>query len=466
MSLNRPFAAISFVSAALFAMPAAAEVIPLAPEPTLLAASSTTQVETLQISAQSTSQVSPTILKMADGTFYHPASGVKARTENELRSLVGLPLLPGSEPTTPVVVEQPKPTILRAVYRAQEELHARIKAEGMDKLVSMKPIGQDAPRPVTIAVWNRTTDEITYVKAMKQGKDLVIETPSPTKITVHTTNWINSDYDTADPNFLVVAVRYPIYNEVKEGKKVVSYNAEQAVYTPYTKEFMQPEIAVEGERLLDEMITNALADLRARGIKSRPHPDKLMADIIDRHLIKALAIIEHTDGTSLKANADTAVKRVYVTLALNPGSAYNYSRSSAGALGLMQFIPSTYNRLAARTYLGLKPNFQDGMRDHTNALKASVVYLDSVLGDFSEDVQAQPNSPRTYEYLAAAYNGGSARVKRAVVIWDDQINGVLKPVEILKRSRLFPETIDYVKKMRRALPAVMGQAIAPSVQET
>ncbi len=156
---------------------------------------------------------------------------------------------------------------------------------------------------------------------------------------------------------------------------------------------------------------------------------------------------------ALRRDAAGTIDRVYATIGLNPGAAYNYSRSSAGALGLFQFIPSTYNSLAKQGY-GLKPNFEEGMRDHQNAMKAAAIYMDIILAQYPAAVRAANTDLKTFEYIAAGYNGGYGRVKTAIQIWDDQIIGVLKPHEILKRSRLMPETIDYVKKLRNAIPAM------------
>jgi hypothetical protein len=55
---------------------------------------------------------------------------------------------------------------------------------------------------------------------------------------------------------------------------------------------------------------------------------------------------------------------------------------------------------------------------------------------------------RLQEYVAAAYNGGAGRVKKALVVWEENLD----PVERLRvrtRSRLKPETMQYVLKLRR-----------------
>lgn len=401
----------------------------------------------------------PLILRMADGKYYHPASGRMASSEADLLSMIGW--AGGSTIGSPSQAHLAP--VLRAAYRAQEELRNRIRAQGKEKRYPMEPIGQDAPRNVTIAVWNQVTDEITYVEGVKQGRDLEIEGGSPVGISVRLTNWINSDYATNDPNHLVVAVRYPIFHEIKDGTRVIRYDVEEAVYTPYNRTLHQPEVILEGERVLDETIAKAAQDLDRRGLASRSVAGKSMTDTVDETLLKALVVLEHTSVAEIRANPAQAVGKVFATIGLNPGTAYNYAGSSAGAFGLAQFIPSTYNRLAARPELGLHQDFRAGMQDHQNALKASYAYLDAVLRELPPEARALPaNDVKLMEYLAAAYNGGASRVFYAIRIWDDQISGAIKPANILTRARLQPETIDYVKKLRSVLPVLLGPQARPT----
>ncbi len=416
----------------------------------LVPAASAAELSSVEVTSTvvAVSAVSPTILKMADGRFYHPASGLIMADENAMRAQLGIP----------VPVENALPVVLQAVYRAQTELEKQITAEGKGARYPMGVVGQDAPRAVVLAVWNKSTDAIAYVNATKTGKDLNIEGGSPVGIKVRLANWINTDYVTNDPNHIIVAVRYPIFHEIKKGTKVVEYSVEEAVYTPYNGTLATSEVMVEGERVLDEYIAKAVEELNQKRVGSRALSGKTVTDTISSDLVKALIIVEHTNSSSLRSNPGAAVGQVFATVALNPGEAYNYSGSSAGALGLAQFIPSTYNRLAKRTELDLKPNFEAGMRDHQNAIKASFAYLDAVLGELpAEAKNLASDDPRLFEYLAAAYNGGSSKVKRAISIWDDQISGELARAHILARARLQPETIDYVKKIRAALPVILGQ---------
>jgi hypothetical protein len=398
------------------------------------------------------------ILQMKDGSFYNPTSGKIAPTREALLEAMGMGQSPApviaNDPIPAAPAEPALPPLIAAIEKGHTMLRDQIKLEGQEGLIRGPVVGQDSPREVTLAVWDKDTGNVDLVKGVKQGKQLTLTSPSPSDIKVKSSNWINSDYQSEDPTHLVVAVRYPIYYEIKEGKKVIAYNVEQAVYTPYSTRLHTPEIVERGKKIVNELVASALTDLRSRGLKSRAQPDKLIADVIDPDLLTSIAVIEHADSAALRRDPKGTVERVYATIGLNPGVAYNYSRSSAGALGLFQFIPSTYASLAKQSQYGLKAGFEDGMRDHLNAMRSAAIYMDIILAQYPAEVRAANKDFKTFEYIAAGYNGGYGRVKTAIQIWEDQISGVLKPVQILKRSRLQPETIDYVKKLRAALPAL------------
>lgn len=266
------------------------------------------------------------ILQMKDGSFYNPATGKTAPTREALLSAMG-----ASSASATVVTSEPVPNLpplIAAIQKGQQMLRDQIAAEGLQGRVRGPVIGQETAREVTIAVWDKDTGAIDLVKGIKQGTSFVITSPTPSNIVVKSSNWINSDYQSNDPTHLVVAVRYPIHNEIKEGKNVVAYDTEQAVYTPYSTTLHKPEVIARGKQVVDELVVNALNDLRARGIMSRAQPGKLVADVIDTDLLRSIAVIEHADSSALRRDAAGTVDRVYATIGLNPGVAYNYSRSS------------------------------------------------------------------------------------------------------------------------------------------
>ena len=264
---------------------------------------------------------------------------------------------------------------------------------------------------------------------------------------------MNSLYEVKREDAVVVAVRYPILEPVLNGKKSIGYRlSEQAVYTPYSAALHTPEMVEEGAQRMDGFVQNAFAFFRTSGVMSRAQKGKNIADVIDPNLAKTILVIEHLDAAALVKDPKRAVETVLVTIAANPDNVYGYSRSSANALGIAQFIPSTYASMAKRPELGLIQDVDRGSTVPENAVRAEVAYLDYILATMPAAVRESYGSDtgKINEYLAAAYNGGSSRVTYAIKIWDDQIAGILQPKQILSRARLRPETIGYVKKYRSA----------------
>jgi len=220
----------------------------------------------------------------------------------------------------------------------------------------------------------------------------------------------------------VVAVRYPVFKDVTVKKKQPRYQLQDVVYTPYSDALHTPETVALGQETLRANIAEAEGALRAGNVMSRAFPDRSVADVIDPKLLEAIAVIEHLGESSLLGtNAQTAADSFYVVVAANQDDAYAYSRSSAGARGLVQFIPSTYALMVKRPELGLIRDFDAGMADPVNAIKAQIAYLDSELASMPlavKDLYAVDPS-RVDEYLAAAYNGGGARVRKAIAAFGD-----------------------------------------------
>lgn len=408
-------------------LPVAAQTVPSS---TLDALSATTTLPVLPVETQAApvpaSEPPFTVFQMADGRFFHPASGLMASSEAELRALV---LGPGAGVQTPEPEEAlPVPVVdplVAAIRRAQAELQARITADAADvgsKVVKERPDWL----PITLAVWQRSTDQLRYVQARMRGTELRLaeETADDLDLRVLFANGLNSNISVKDnPDQAVIALRYPILKSLNAKKTL--FALEDVVYVPYSASVHTPALVDEGERYLDELVRVVFDRLRAEQVRSRAYPDRLLVDVVDPSLVKAIAAIEHLDESSLQKDSEKALERFFVTLGGNRGAAYNYSRSTADALGLVQFIPSTYNRLAERPEWGLEKNFERGMTNHENALRAQAIYLDTLLTEFPEAIRAQylADPDTTSEYIVAAYNGGSGRVRRAIGTWQQIFNG-------------------------------------------
>jgi hypothetical protein len=266
-----------------------------------------------------------------------------------------------------------------------------------------------------------------------------------------------------------VAVKYPTFTDVSTSRRKKKYELHDVVYTPYAEAIHKPELVAYGRSTLETTIAAAFDAYRAAGVKSRAFPDRLLADVVDPQLVESIAIIEHLNTGSLNGDgAQTAMDSVFVTIGANQADAFDYARSTAGAMGLVQFIPSTYKLMAKRPELGLIQDFKTGMTDPVNAVKAEIAYLDAELANMPLSVKDlyYVDNDRVKEYLAAAYNAGGTRVRKAIAQWGDswsdphaaEIAAVAKKkgarsrsVTSLKNATLHAETVDYVKKMRRAL---------------
>jgi hypothetical protein len=200
-------------------------------------------------------------------------------------------------------------------------------------------------------------------------------------------------------------------------KPVFSY------YVPYNSELYSPETLSAGSDYLSSLIKEAFDELDAKKITSRAFPGQALTAVIDPYLIKSIAVIEHADSQIYEENkSEDSLGRFLVKLALNKEGALGTAVSSAGARGMVQFIPSTYKLMVTkRPDLALIPDFVKGMSDHNNAIKAEAAYLDMILADLPQEIRNiyANDKGAAASYIAAGYNGGSSRVKKAIRVWGD-----------------------------------------------
>jgi hypothetical protein len=129
-----------------------------------------------------------------------------------------------------------------------------------------------------------------------------------------------------------------------------------------------------------------------------------------------LCVVEHTDHKRFKTEKrDALYEEIYTLYALNSGDTYRFSVSSAGAGGMVQMIPPTYEAMR-RLYpsVGLNPDFVEGMRDHSNALEAMLLYMQGTWDGLIESEQVrkalEEKTATQAELLAAGYNSNPLRL--------------------------------------------------------
>jgi hypothetical protein len=227
-----------------------------------------------------------------------------------------------------------------------------------------------------------------YVLPSKQGERLRVRIVRP--------NGVNTAVTVTDPatgkSLFPLMVRYPIE---RDGA------VQPAFYVSAHPALMSPELTASGENYVTTMIDQAAQDLAAHGV------------VIPRDVVNVaahLVIVEHTDHKRFLNESRADISREVLALyALNRGDTYRYSVSSAGAGGMIQMIPKTYQAIREHhPNVSLDADFVSGMQKHENALKAMLLYINDTwnfLQSQDEVQQAlQSGSATKTELLAAGYN--------------------------------------------------------------
>jgi hypothetical protein len=250
-------------------------------------------------------------------------------------------------------------------------------------------------------VVGKKTGPLTIVRMDQKGKN-----NRGLTITWPVDNFLNTKFRVAD-DYIVFAQRRPV--RVKDGW-------EPAVYTAYAPELDTAKMRAAGLEYLRFLERRSYNHLQSHDVRSLARPQQTVADKIPRSMVLRLMITEHIDPLHMKyVGIEQCVHEVLITIAANRQKAYAYARSSAGALGMPQFIESSYqmvrtNYPAAR----LEPNFDIGMRDLRNGVTATVLHLDLQLAHLPAEYLKRFTSSRYHlaAYLAAGYNRNTVKVVR------------------------------------------------------
>lgn len=290
---------------------------------------------------------------------------------------------------------------------------------------------------VVLAISRDGDKDFTIVEAVGSGPSLCVSKTAGFETVCYVsklgkTNGVNTEFEIKKPaGYKVYAIRR-VVNDPGGRKEVV--------YTPYSDRLNTSEVRRAGMTYVSSVIDKALHELRARGVKSRIDPHRLVADLAPKEVIRRLVLIEHIDEDRFRReDFPRLVKEVYTTYGLNQGLAYNYAVSSAKARGMFQIIPKTYASMRA-TYpdANLKSDFVAGTKDHVNAAMAAILLAD-------HDVSLIPKVMRPSvlagsgpgDYIASSYNGGPSRPIR-----------ILKTGGDLVKNNPNLENKTYVLKMR------------------
>jgi hypothetical protein len=262
---------------------------------------------------------------------------------------------------------------------------------------------------VTLAALERVSGRIHLLHVSKEtflAKDIEITLPSSLgtqlSLRVLRANGVNTAvtlFDPAGQSLIPLLVEFPI-----EKRGVFR---ELAYYTSAHPALLSADLTNSGRAYVRNMLDLAATRLREKGTVISPQ----IVDIAER-----LCLVEHVDHARFKLENRVALyDEVYSLYALNELNTYRYSVSFAGAGGMVQMIPWAYNLVRQRyPSAGLNPDFVAGMRNHSNALQAMLLYMRDTWSDLSanEDVQYALNAKMATqsELLAAGYNSNAAKL--------------------------------------------------------
>lgn len=273
----------------------------------------------------------------------------------------------------------------------------------------MTPTASPSIQFVNIAALDRKTLHIHIATIAKQtfltkGSELTMTSSlgEPLTIRVIRANGVNTalsiftqDGRSLDP----LVVEFPI-------EKGGTFK-ELAYYTSAHPALLSKDLSNSGQAYIRNMLDLAAKRLRDNGV----FISNELVDIAER-----LCVVEHIDHDRFKNENRLALyDEIYSLYALNEIDTYRYSVSSAGAGGMVQMIPWAYNLVRQRhPGVGLTPDFVTGMRNHSNALQAMLLYMRDTWNELAanDEVKYAMNAKLATmsEIMAAGYNSNAAKL--------------------------------------------------------
>ncbi len=343
-----------------------------------------------------------------------------------------LPPAAGTQTTTPAMpaTSVAMSRIRARMQEAERTFKSRPQPTAMTQATAMPPSTAMPPTPlsfVTMAALDPSTNKIHLITLPKdlflsRGAEATVTTTQGSTVSMRIirANGVNTAVTifekSTNRSFVPLLVEYPIERN--------GYLREMAYYTSAHPALLSPEVVSAGKSYIKTMLDLAAKRLRDKGKFISPQ----VVDMAER-----LLIVEHVDHPRFfKENRLALYEEIYSLYALNELKTYNYSVSTAGAGGMIQMIPSTYQMIRRlHPGVGLNPDFVLGMRNHGNALEAMLLYMQDVWNNLtsSPDVNyalsAKWATPS--ELMAAGYNSNPARlplyIRRAGAGWRTQIPG-------------------------------------------
>jgi hypothetical protein len=313
---------------------------------------------------------------------------------------------------TPAPVQYVAPVPLQPARPLSLSKFKEKAAEAQKLLKSRVTLTSATPSPgfVTIAALDADSSKIHTLSVPKQtlltrGTDVVLTTAQGlnVRLQVIRPNYVNSAVVVSDAatgrQLTPLVVEYPIekFGSVRE----------MAYYTSAHPALLSPEVTKHGQTYVRNMLDLAAGRLKSKGNNISPE----LVDIAER-----LCVVEHVDHDRFRREDRRSLyNEVYALYALNELDTYRYSVSTAGAGGMVQMIPSTYQMIRRlHPSVGLNPDFVAGMRNHGNALEAMLLYMQDTWNGLAlnaDVLDAMTTKGATQaDLVAAGYNSNPAKL--------------------------------------------------------
>ncbi|HEX7312372.1 MAG TPA: hypothetical protein VF297_00380 [Pyrinomonadaceae bacterium] len=318
--------------------------------------------------------------------------------------------LPSSTPAVPQYVAPSVP--LQPAHPPSVAKFRERAAEAQKLLKTRLTLTSSTPNTafVTLAALEEGSSKIHTLSLPKEtfltrGADVVLTTTQGlhVRLQIVRSNYVNTAVVVSEAatgkQLTPLVVEYPI-------EKFGRFR-EMAYYTSAHPALVSSEVTKHGQSYVRNMLDLAAQRLKDKGKVISPET----VDIAER-----LCLVEHVDHGRFRAeDRKRLYEEVYALYSLNELDTYRYSVSSAGAGGMVQMIPSTY-QMVRRMHpgVGLNPDFVLGMRNHGNALEAMLLYMQDTwsglaLSDEVLEALATKTATRA-ELMAAGYNSNPARL--------------------------------------------------------
>ncbi|MCA1631915.1 MAG: hypothetical protein LC785_12460 [Acidobacteria bacterium] len=307
-------------------------------------------------------------------------------------------------PVAPLPLQPVEPLAPNKIRAQREEAQRAFKTR-------LTPQAMASP-PLTFVTLAALDPEGSKLHLMTMPKDTLLQPGAevtlssslgtPLRVRVVRPNYVNTAVvvsDLSGRQLMPLMIEYPI-------EKFGRYR-EMAYYTSAHPALLSPELVKTGQAYVRTMVDLAAARLKQKGINIAP-------EILD--MAERLCLVEHVDHERFRKDSRRPLfEEVYALYALNELDTYRYSVSTAGAGGMVQMIPWTYQMLRQRyPAVGLNPDFVLGMRNHGNALEAMLLYIRDTWGELNLNPDVSDalltGIATKQELIAAGYNSNPARL--------------------------------------------------------